>query len=90
MNGGVVSYSVGVALLTPGCRDLSFYLKIFLTGGGSHTPGLAEFISERLKIDTAIFEPFENMEVKNDLPVQLQSQFATALGLSIRGGLVNA
>ena len=68
----------------------SFYLKIFLTGGGSHTPGLAEFISERLKIDTAIFDPFENMEVKNDLPVQLQSQFATALGLSIRGGLVNA
>ena len=68
----------------------SFYLKIFLTGGGSHTPGLPEFISEKLKIDTAIFEPFENMEVKNDLPVQLQSQFATALGLSIRGGLVNA
>jgi type IV pilus assembly protein PilM len=67
----------------------SFFLKIFLTGGGAYTPGLDEFISQKLNIDTAIFEPLENMEVKNDLSLQLPSQFATAIGLSIRGGLVS-
>ena len=66
----------------------SFFLKIFLTGGGANTPGIAEFISDKLNIDTVLFDPFENMEVKGSFPGHLKSQFATALGLSIRGGLV--
>ena len=67
----------------------SFFLKIFLSGGGASTPGLANFVNEKLNIECAIFDPFENIEGKNNLSISNSSQFATALGLGIRGGLSN-
>tara|TARA_B100000287_G_scaffold427927_1_gene478404 strand:- start:2210 stop:2833 length:624 start_codon:yes stop_codon:yes gene_type:complete len=65
----------------------SFFLKIFLTGGGASTNGLASFVNEKLNIDCAVFDPFENIDVPGDLSISNPSQYTTALGLSIRGGM---
>ena len=67
----------------------SFFLKIFLTGGGASTPGLSAFVNEKLNIDCAVFDPFENIEGKDSISVSNSSQFTTALGLGIRGGMSN-
>tara|TARA_Y100001968_G_C19333112_1_gene705359 strand:- start:525 stop:1262 length:738 start_codon:yes stop_codon:yes gene_type:complete len=67
----------------------SFFLKIFLTGGGASTPGLSAFVNEKLNIDCAVFNPFENIEGKDSISVSNSSQFTTALGLGIRGGMIN-
>lgn len=65
----------------------SFFLKIFLSGGGASTPGLAEFVNQKLNIECAVFDPFENVEGKEKLSISNPSQFTTALGLGIRGGM---
>ncbi len=67
----------------------SFFLKIFLCGGSAPTPGLAEFIKNKLNIETGVFDPFENVQGLEDLSVSNRSQFVTALGLSIRGGMAD-
>ncbi len=67
----------------------SFFLKIFLTGGSAITPGLTEFFKNKLNIETAVFDPFENIQGVENLSVSNKSQYATALGLSIRGGMVH-
>ena len=67
----------------------SFFLKIFLSGGGAPTPGLAEFVNQKLNIECAIFDPFENVEGKEKLSISNPSQFTTALGLGIRGGMTS-
>jgi len=65
----------------------SFFLKIFLSGGGASTPGLSGFVNEKLNIECSVFNPFENVDCKDDLSIPNPSQFATALGLGIRGGM---
>jgi len=65
----------------------SFFLKIFLTGGAAGTPGLTEFVSSRLNIESAILNPFENVDGAENISVTNPSQFTTALGLGIRGGM---
>ena len=67
----------------------SFFLKIFLSGGCSSTLGLAEFVNQKLNIECAIFDPFENVEGKEKLSISNPSQFTTALGLGIRGGMTS-
>ena len=67
----------------------SFFLKIFLSGGGAPTPGLAEFVNQKLNIECAVFDPFENIEGKEKLSISNPSQFTTALGLGIRGGMTS-
>ena len=67
----------------------SFFLKIFLSGGGASTPGLAEFVNQKLNIECAVFDPFENLEGKEKLSISNPSQFTTALGLGIRGGMTS-
>ena len=67
----------------------SFFLKIFLSGGGASTLGLAEFVNQKLNIECAIFDPFENVEGKEKLSISNPSQFTTALGLGIRGGMIS-
>ena len=67
----------------------SFFLKIFLSGGGASTPGLAEFVNQKLNIECAVFDPFENVEGKENLSISNPSQFTTALGLGIRGGMTS-
>jgi Tfp pilus assembly PilM family ATPase len=65
----------------------SFFLKIFLTGGAASTPGLTTIVNEKLNIDCAVFDPFEAMEGSGDISISNPSQFTTALGLGIRGGM---
>ena len=65
----------------------SFFLKIFLTGGAAVTPGLADFISSKLNVDTAVFNPFESINGGADFSVANPNQYTVALGLGIRGGM---
>ncbi len=67
----------------------SFFLKVFLTGGGASTPGLATFVNEKLNIECDVFDPFQNIDGKDNISALNPSQFSTALGLSIRGGMDN-
>ena len=67
----------------------SFFLKVFLSGGSAPTLGLTEFVKNKLNIETSIFDPFENIEGVENLSVLNKSQFATALGLSIRAGMAH-
>ena len=65
----------------------SFFLKIFLSGGASGTPGLTDFITSKLNIESAILNPFENVDGAENISVTNPGQFTTALGLGIRGGM---
>ena len=65
----------------------SFFLKILLTGGAGSTPGLAELISSKLNIETDILNPFEGLEVAEDITLENPSQYALAMGLCIRAGI---
>jgi len=65
----------------------SFFLKIFLTGGAAETVGLTEFVTEKLNIECAILDPFENINGVENISVSNKSQYTTALGLGIRGGM---
>ena len=65
----------------------SFFLKIFLTGGAASTPGLTGIVNEKLNIECAVFDPFESMVGAEDVSTSNPSQFTTALGLGIRGGM---
>jgi type IV pilus assembly protein PilM len=67
----------------------SFFLKIFLSGGAADTPGLSEFVSSKLNIECDIFNPFFELDGADNLSVTNPSQYATALGLGIRGGMIN-
>ena len=67
----------------------SFFLKIFLTGGAACTPGLAQIVNEKLNIDCAVFNPFETMAGAEELSISNPSQYTTALGLGIRGGMTS-
>ncbi|MCD4797306.1 MAG: pilus assembly protein PilM [Candidatus Cloacimonetes bacterium] len=74
-------------------RSIRFYVKeagnsdfrkIMLVGGGSKTIGLAEFISEQLKMDTEIYNPFINLEKPEKFKDSQDPQLALALGLAMR------
>ena len=65
----------------------SFFLKIFLSGGAASTPGLTNVVNQKLNIDCAVFNPFDSIEMANDIAAPNPSQFTTALGLGIRGGM---
>jgi type IV pilus assembly protein PilM len=67
----------------------SFFLKIFLSGGAADTPGLSEFVSSKLNIECDIFNPFFEVDGADNLSVTNPSQYATALGLGIRGGMID-
>jgi type IV pilus assembly protein PilM len=67
----------------------SFFLKIFLTGGAACTPGLAQTVNEKLNIECAVFNPFETMAGAEELSISNPSQYTTALGLGIRGGMTS-
>ena len=65
----------------------SFFLKIFLSGGASTTPGLARYFQEKLNIETTLFNPFEKINGADKLTILNPQQYAIATGLAIRGGL---
>ena len=47
----------------------------------------SEEFSNGLNIDCAVFNPFDSIEMANDIAAPNPSQFTTALGLGIRGGM---
>ncbi len=65
----------------------SYFQKIFVTGGWANTNGFADFLQEKLKIDTELFNPFEALESGGESDVENPFQYAVALGLALRGGL---
>ena len=65
----------------------SFFLKIFLTGGGASTIGLSDLISSKLNIECNVLNPFEGIEGAEALNIDNSSQYALAMGLSLRAGL---
>jgi len=67
----------------------SFFIKIFLSGGGAETKGLAEMIESKLNLETVIFNPFQSFSEHDDLDISNKSQFSVAVGLAIRGDLSN-
>ena len=48
---------------------------------------LQMMVKEKLNIDCAVFDPFESMEGADDVSISNASQYTTALGLGIRGGM---
>jgi len=67
----------------------SFFLKVFLSGGAADTAGLTDFISSKLNIECGIFDPFFEVDGAENISVNNPSQFTTALGLGIRGGMAH-
>ena len=67
----------------------SFFLKIFLSGGAGNTPGLSDYISKKLSVDTGVFDPFDLENSENNMSISNPSQYTAALGLSIRAGMDN-
>ena len=67
----------------------SFFLKVFLSGGAADTAGLTDFISSKLNIECDIFDPFFEVDGAENISVNNPSQYTTALGLGIRGGMAH-
>jgi type IV pilus assembly protein PilM len=65
----------------------SFFLKIYLSGGGSATPGLATFIQERLNVEVGTLNPLEEFQGIDKLELPVPAQFTVAAGLALRGCL---
>jgi len=61
--------------------------KILLAGGGSITPGIQEYVSDSIKIETEIANPFINLR-ENDLIKKIPKEEAvtltTSIGLALR------
>ena len=75
-------------------RTLRFYAKstnqshftgIYLSGGGSGITGLDSFIQNQLQLDTVQFNPFSNLELKEELVTENPCQYSVAVGLALRG-----
>jgi type IV pilus assembly protein PilM len=79
-------------------RSMSFYSEsisseekveqIILSGGGALLRELADYLTERLKMNVALGNPVINFGLKSDLPEKIQrdlAPYATAVGLALRG-----
>ena len=85
---GIAEKTVYDSLLEDMRRSLRFYAKqtgqrFFLKYSIRRwcTPGLVDFVHQKLNIECAVFDPFENIEGKENLSISNSSQFTTALGL---------
>lgn len=61
--------------------------KLFLTGGGSLFPGLCEIFEKEINVKTTVWNPLEEMETENPIPLDLKNKgtmFTVSLGLVIR------
>src|SRR6201988_943042 len=64
--------------------------KIFLAGGGSKLPGLAEYLGRRFEIPVEVFDPFRQIEVDAkkfdpEYMKEIVPEMAVAVGLALRG-----
>ena len=44
-------------------------------------------VKDKLNIECAVFDPFDSMDGADDVSISNPSQYTTALGLGIRGGM---
>ncbi len=63
--------------------------RIFLSGGGACTPGLAEALARRIKVETHLVNPFQRVRVGagaggNDVVGEAAPMLFLALGLALR------
>ncbi|MFN3550373.1 MAG: type IV pilus assembly protein PilM [Endomicrobiia bacterium] len=58
--------------------------KIFLSGGGSVIRNLDLYFSDEFKVETEIVDPFRNIEVSEEIPLEIKQIFAVAVGLAMR------
>lgn len=65
----------------------SFFQKIYLSGGGALTPGLVEFIQEKLNVETTVLDPLVILDGIEKYEIPNRTQYAVAVGLAIRGGI---
>lgn len=79
-------------------RTMSFYREkidnsqiqtIYVTGGGSKLPGLAEYIKSKVEVAPVIVNNFEKIKIDNKLISQIDanqvSGFNVSIGLSLKG-----
>lgn len=64
-------------------NNQAFFNKFLISGGASKIPYLRDYISSELQITIIEFDPFENIELKNE--INNKSQYAVAVGLAIAG-----
>ena len=60
---------------------------LFLTGGGSHLPGIPDALSHSLGIEVMLWNPFEEVSKKISIPQETRQAgpaFAVAMGLMLR------
>ena len=63
--------------------------RIFLSGGGACTPGMAEALARRIKVETHLVNPFQRVRVRadassNDVVGEAAPMLFLALGLALR------
>jgi type IV pilus assembly protein PilM len=58
--------------------------RVMLSGGGAQLPGLGEFITEQLGVETQVIAPFAT--ASGEIPQANQAAFAVAMGLLMREG----
>lgn len=75
-------------------RSLRYYVKetgqsdirmFYLTGGGSRMKGIAEFLHAKYNVPVVKWNPFEQIEGGEAVPVEEAPQYAAAVGLALRG-----
>lgn len=64
--------------------------KIFISGGGSKLPGLADYLARRFEVPVEVFDPFRQIQVDSrkfdpDYMRELVPEMAIAVGLALRG-----
>ena len=59
------------------------FKRLFISGGYSEIEGLKEQISDELRIDSQILNPFNNIE--SDIKIEHPSKYCVAVGLALRG-----
>lgn len=64
--------------------------KVFLAGGGSKLPGLAEYLANRFEIPVEVLDPFRQIDVDDrkfdpEYMREIVPEMAIAVGLALRG-----
>jgi type IV pilus assembly protein PilM len=63
--------------------------RLMLSGGGAHTPGVAEYLANRLQIPVELVDPLQRLEIDEDrVDTELwyaeAPQYAVSIGLALR------
>ena len=61
----------------------SNFKRLFLSGGFAEIKGLKDQISDELRIETEILNPFN--KIVSDVKIENPSKYSVAVGLALRG-----